>query len=391
MVLNRFSKKSLSLAMLVALTLALPLDLGAADQDSDKQSRWNPFSKVMKWRPRNPFRSKRELVPMDSVTNSKTTVTEPKSPQATSRQAEVKVTKSNQGTKPSAVNAELKKMYEDAGRDAPDYLKVAETKTPAKDAGSKSTDEIDPAFANFASESVPESGLAFPVTEATTVQQVKSVDTEATPVSVSSAPMLPSAEKNSESPFGFPNGGIAEADAELARNMKVNEPVKAEPVKVVEKKTAELPATELPGVEIEAPQIVPEPEQAAPKPAPKSHASKMQRIAERRGLTGFKGFCPVVLRDERDLRDATMEYGVEHDGKTYYVCSEEALMKFQQHPERYAPAASGRDVVLRDDAGLKMDGRLDYSVWYQGRLYMFTTKATLLKFSAQPHLYATAK
>src|SRR5690606_34573350 len=39
------------------------------------------------------------------------------------------------------------------------------------------------------------------------------------------------------------------------------------------------------------------------KTAPK-YEEKLQKIAARDGMTGLKGFCPVALRDRRDLVDA---------------------------------------------------------------------------------------
>ena len=44
---------------------------------------------------------------------------------------------------------------------------------------------------------------------------------------------------------------------------------------------------------------------------------KMARIAAREGLTGLKGFCPVVLRDRRDLANARAEYTVIYAGTQY--------------------------------------------------------------------------
>ena len=72
----------------------------------------------------------------------------------------------------------------------------------------------------------------------------------------------------------------------------------------------------------------------------------MQRIAERASLTGFKGFCPVALREQRDLVDSLAAYHSTYEGKTYFFSSGEAKTKFDAQPELYAPVSGGNDTIL---------------------------------------------
>ena len=53
--------------------------------------------------------------------------------------------------------------------------------------------------------------------------------------------------------------------------------------------------------------------------------AKQEMIAARKGLRGLKGFCPVVLRDDRDLVDAHSQFRVIFNSKTYYLSSSEAV------------------------------------------------------------------
>lgn len=129
-------------------------------------------------------------------------------------------------------------------------------------------------------------------------------------------------------------------------------------------------------------------ENAAPK---SEHEEKLQKIAQRAELTGLKGFCPVVLRDERDLRDALPRFNSEFEGRIYNFSSEEALKKFEASPTTYAPAAGGDDVVLKSDSDEATQGTLDYAVWFKDRLYLFNSKDSLDTFVISPAKYAIVK
>jgi YHS domain-containing protein len=164
----------------------------------------------------------------------------------------------------------------------------------------------------------------------------------------------------------------------------------------------ELPA--FPSTSEEAPKLIVRPES---KPAPtvpeieepqaKSDSSddpiaeKLKKIAERAELQGLKGFCPVQLRDERELRDARPQFSAEYEGATYNFSSAAALRKFQAKPYLYAPASSGEDVVLTAADNERVEGSLDHAVWYRDRLYLFQELGSLKSFVASPAKYAEKK
>ena len=118
------------------------------------------------------------------------------------------------------------------------------------------------------------------------------------------------------------------------------------------------------------------------------HQEKFARIAEREGLDGFKGFCPVALRDQRKLIDAQPEFKSFHDGEIYQFSSADAKAKFDQNPASYVPAAKGKDVTLLSDSH-EVSGSLDHAIWYRNQLYMFSSQETLTQFVAQPASYVT--
>lgn len=123
--------------------------------------------------------------------------------------------------------------------------------------------------------------------------------------------------------------------------------------------------------------------------APSGVQQKLSRIAERHGLTGFKGFCPVMLRDYRELVDAKLEHTTEFGGRQYWFSSAAAKETFRLNPSDYVPARGGIDVVIFDEVGETREGSLDHAVWYRGHLYLFDSSETQAAFSAQPQLHQT--
>ncbi|MFO1096438.1 MAG: hypothetical protein U0992_24495 [Planctomycetaceae bacterium] len=115
---------------------------------------------------------------------------------------------------------------------------------------------------------------------------------------------------------------------------------------------------------------------------------KLSRIAERKGLTGFKGFCPVMLKDYRELVDAKLEHTVIYEGRQYWFSSAAARETFLLDPAAYVPARGGIDVVLFDNTGESREGSLDHAVWYRGQLYLFDSAETRGVFAKAPQAHA---
>ncbi len=126
------------------------------------------------------------------------------------------------------------------------------------------------------------------------------------------------------------------------------------------------------------------------EPANEEVNNKMKLIAERGELRGLKGFCPVMLRDERDLKNALPEHHSTFKGRTYYFGSADAKAAFDEHPQQYAPISGGQDVVLLKEKVTK-EGSLDHAVWFKDRLYLFTSQKTLEQFVATPKEFAISE
>lgn len=116
---------------------------------------------------------------------------------------------------------------------------------------------------------------------------------------------------------------------------------------------------------------------------------QQRQILVRAGQTGFKGFCPVELREHRELVEANPQFASTFGLQTYYFSSSEAKIAFDAEPSRYAPAAGGNDVVILVNSGEEQSGQLDYALWYRDRLYLFQSRETMTLFSKDPQRFAS--
>lgn len=112
-------------------------------------------------------------------------------------------------------------------------------------------------------------------------------------------------------------------------------------------------------------------------------------IQSRAGQTGFKGFCPVALRERRELVEANPQFSSTFGLQTYTFSSAESKAAFDAEPSRYAPAAGGSDVVVLVNSGEEQAGQLDYALWYRDRLYLFRSRETMTLFSKDPLRFAS--
>ncbi len=115
---------------------------------------------------------------------------------------------------------------------------------------------------------------------------------------------------------------------------------------------------------------------------------QLERIQARPDLTGFKGFCPVALRDQRRLVDAQPHIQSTFGLHTWTFSSDEARLAFETDPQRYAPAAGGADVVLLSSSQEEVPGKLDFALWYRGRLHLFSSRETMATFLENPQQFS---
>ena len=115
------------------------------------------------------------------------------------------------------------------------------------------------------------------------------------------------------------------------------------------------------------------------------------RVAETKpaGLPplGLEGFCPVTLVSQKKWVPGNPEWGVIHRGRLYLFTGADEKAKFFNDPDRYAPIASGHDPVLALDTGRHVDGRREFGVFFDGRIYLFAAQESRTQFESNPDRY----
>lgn len=100
------------------------------------------------------------------------------------------------------------------------------------------------------------------------------------------------------------------------------------------------------------------------------------------------GYCAVSLAEKERWVRGNPRFGVIHQGRTYLFAGPDEARRFYDDPDRYAPVASGDDVVLLAERGQRVPGRREHGAWYQGRVYLFSDETSYNKFAANPQRYA---
>lgn len=115
-------------------------------------------------------------------------------------------------------------------------------------------------------------------------------------------------------------------------------------------------------------------------------AAKYRILAAFPELNGMKGFCPVALRDDRELIRSRKQFTASFNNRNFEFSSSEAMLKFKKSPEKYLPVADGNDIVQLSHNEAEV-GTLDFAAWYRGRLYLFTGLDNLETFVNHPARY----
>lgn len=100
------------------------------------------------------------------------------------------------------------------------------------------------------------------------------------------------------------------------------------------------------------------------------------------------GFCPVDLCERQRWTPGDPRYGLVHRGRTYLFAGAEQRDRFNADPDRYAPVLSGVDIVLAIERGQQMEGHRRHGVFYNGRVYLFSSEESLQRFAQQADFYA---
>ncbi len=124
----------------------------------------------------------------------------------------------------------------------------------------------------------------------------------------------------------------------------------------------------------------------APPIAPPANAALSPSVNPPLALDGF---CPVSLIEKHKWVPGDKRWGAYHLGRTYLFAGPEEQSKFlaNSNYDRYAPVASGADVVIAAEEHKLVPGMREHGVFFKDRIFLFANEASLQKFSANPFYY----
>jgi YHS domain-containing protein len=102
----------------------------------------------------------------------------------------------------------------------------------------------------------------------------------------------------------------------------------------------------------------------------------------------LEGYCAVTLCEKRSWTPGDVRYGAIHRGRTYLFQSPAEQQRFLANPDRYSPVISGNDPVVALDEGRAVPGTRRYGLFYENRVYLFSSEESLARFSRAPNRYA---
>jgi thiol-disulfide isomerase/thioredoxin/YHS domain-containing protein len=106
---------------------------------------------------------------------------------------------------------------------------------------------------------------------------------------------------------------------------------------------------------------------------------------------GLDGYCPVTLCEKQKWIRGDRRWGAIHRGRTYLFAGPQEQQRFLANPDGYAPVASGNDVVVAAEQGQIVPGTREHGVFYKHRIYLFSSEASLQKFSTNSDAYDAAR
>ena len=120
------------------------------------------------------------------------------------------------------------------------------------------------------------------------------------------------------------------------------------------------------------------------RPTPRSsrpHAPEAGNAKSAPPTVALNGYCPVELVRNGRWTPGDLRWTVVYDGWIYRLSGPAQRREFQANPEAFTPAYSGNDPVLTVDEHRTVPGQLTYCATYNGRLYVFASAATQLRFN----------
>jgi YHS domain-containing protein len=118
---------------------------------------------------------------------------------------------------------------------------------------------------------------------------------------------------------------------------------------------------------------------------PPKRDKRAQNHQERLALAGY---CVVSLVNERKLVEGKSDYSVRHEGRVYRFASLELVDRFKKSPERYVPANDGACPVEEIDRAHEHPGDPRWGILYRGHLFLFASEDNRRRFVKEPDRYS---
>ena len=119
-------------------------------------------------------------------------------------------------------------------------------------------------------------------------------------------------------------------------------------------------------------------------------AGAAEEVPDRGGQYALGGFCPVQLCQRGCWVPGDARFRARYHGRIYVLSGPEEQKRFLAAPSRYAPACDGNDPVVAAEEGQRVPGRVDCSLIFNDRVYLFSTPVSLKQFRENPAQYAGA-
>ena len=102
----------------------------------------------------------------------------------------------------------------------------------------------------------------------------------------------------------------------------------------------------------------------------------------------LEGHCAVELVEHEKWVRGDRRFGAIHRGQTYLFSGQAQQQKFLANPDRYGPSLAGVDPVLALESRQMVPGLRKHGLFYNNRVYLFSSEATLDQFCRSPARYA---
>jgi len=113
------------------------------------------------------------------------------------------------------------------------------------------------------------------------------------------------------------------------------------------------------------------------------------------GLTdtqwGLEGYCPVTLKLAGRWQAGSEEWTARFEGRQYKFADGAAREAFQLDPAAHAPQAGGADLVVFESTGRSVSGSTQFAAYFNGQLYLFSSRESRTAFQRNPARYARGR